>query len=70
MTDQATPPNKRRCGACRHLDGRPIESGVAYCWEFYVWRRPEEVVVDCTKAERANGEEPPGRIYFQGERAR
>ena len=65
MTEQ---PNTRPCGSCRHLDSRNKE-GVQFCWRYYVWRDPDKVVPDCTSAERANGEEPPGRIHFGGERA-
>ena len=28
------------CGDCRHLDARPLASGVCYCRRFCVWRWP------------------------------
>lgn len=62
--------NTRPCGTCLHLDARGLSSGVHYCWEWYVWRKPDEVVPDCSKANRATGAEPPGRIHFTGENER
>lgn len=61
--------NARPCGTCRHLDGRLTGTGAAYCWQFYAWRMPDQVVTDCDKAERADGKAPPGRISFEGERS-
>lgn len=66
------PGNTRPCGTCRHLDPEPMRTNEAthhYCWAFYVWRTPGETVVDCDKATRANGEEPPAKIHFAGRRA-
>ena len=60
--------NTRLCGLCRHLDAREINSGVHYCWRFYVWRKADELVTDCAGAERSNGKAPPGQLVFEGER--
>ena len=60
--------NNRPCGTCRHLDTRILPSGAAYCWARYVWVMPDKIVSDCTQAERANGNPPPGQIHFEGER--
>lgn len=59
--------NARPCGLCKNLDAREIRPGVGYCWKYYVWHRVDEVVEDCPGAERADGEEPPGRVRFGGE---
>jgi hypothetical protein len=53
---------------CRHLDGRQIANGVAYCWQWYAWRQQDEVVSDCEKAARPDGAAPPGQIVFEGQR--
>lgn len=59
-----TKPNDRPCAACRHLDSRTLLSGVAYCWRFYLWVPAAGLVVDCSGAERADGKEPPGKLWF------
>lgn len=61
MTD-----NTRACGLCRHLDSRQLESGFAQCWKYYTLRKPSEVVPACTGAERADGNAPPGQLWFTG----
>lgn len=65
-------PNGRACGACLHLDGEKATAestrGLHYCWNFLMWRHPDEVVVDCSAATRASGAEPPGKIHFTGQR--
>lgn len=61
-------PNKRPCGACRHLDPETLPSGVAYCWRFYVWRPAGGTVPDCTAAERPDGGAPPGKVWFDRKR--
>jgi len=45
-----------------------LASGAQYCWQTFTWRKSEEVVVDCRHATRATGKEPPGRVWFNGER--
>lgn len=59
--------NTRACGTCRHLDHRLLPNGTAWCWQYYYGRRPDEVAPDCTDAERANGQAPPGQLRYQGE---
>lgn len=59
--------NSRPCGACRNLDARLNGRGAAYCWRWFRWQRPADVVVDCTTAERADGQPPPGQIRYEGE---
>lgn len=61
-----TAANARPCGMCRHLDARLDRRG-AWCWETYAWRDPDAVVADCSKSERADGKDPPGRIRFPEE---
>jgi len=60
--------NTRPCGSCRHLDGRALPSGAQFCWQRYGWQRAADVVASCPYAERANGQPPPSRIWFTGER--
>lgn len=67
-------PNARPCGTCVHLDPETAQAqavrGLHYCWRFYAWRHPDELVVDCRDAERATGAEPPGKLHFAGQRTR
>jgi len=50
---------------CRHLDPEILPTGLAYCWRWYIWRRPAEVVVDCSGYQDADGREPPGKLRFE-----
>ena len=59
--------NTRPCALCRHLDGRTLPTGVAYCWARYVWVDAKGTVPECEKVERADGKPPPGQIRFAGE---
>ncbi len=64
MTDVLPPghptaPNDRPCALCKHLDERILPTGFAYCWRFCTWRRFDGVVVDCSGAERADGQTSP-----------
>lgn len=60
--------NTRPCAACKHLDSRVLTSNAAFCWATFAWRAADGTVPDCHKAERANGQPPPGQITFGGER--
>jgi hypothetical protein len=59
--------NSRPCGSCLHLDSRQKPDGMAWCWAFYMWQSPADVVADCTESKRANGQPPPFQIRYPGE---
>lgn len=59
--------NTRPCGTCRHMDTRELQSGASFCWQRYIWVRGEKTIA-CDVSERADGQAPPGRIFYTGER--
>lgn len=63
-----TAPNTRPCALCKHFDEKILSSGVAYCHRFMIWRGADEVVVNCSGAERADGEESRYVIHFGKDR--
>ena len=47
MSDLFTWADRREqhaCGACAHLDPKPIDSGIRYCRKLCMWRWAHDVV--------------------------
>lgn len=67
MTDAPAPApkNTRPCVACAELDDRTLPNGSQYCWAFWRWRSPGQVVEDCDRYRRAGGSPPKNRIEFE-----